>query len=170
MTVCSLVPDLSEPSLVQARLHLPFTQPIATAMVLFGASLRLTPAGLARNTAPGGIVVPGRRPTAPVRRDHLGYWVESTTGAVTTGRGESLLPAAFTLRRCLNPDHSPVSSRRSSHRTCGSPASGARTRCHAVAHGGSRVRTNNRCSPKTSQNGLPGNRAAPLTQLRMLPA
>ena len=48
------VPDLSGPSLAQARLDLPFTQTIATAMVF----------------------PPGRRPNAPGRRDHPGYWCD----------------------------------------------------------------------------------------------
>jgi len=48
----SPVPDLSGPSLVQARMDLSFTQTIATAMVF----------------------APGRRPYAPGRRDHPGYW------------------------------------------------------------------------------------------------
>ena len=48
----SPVPDLSGPSLVQTRLYLPFTQAIAMAMVF----------------------APGRRPSAPGRRDHPGYW------------------------------------------------------------------------------------------------
>lgn len=56
----------------------------------------------------------------------------------------------FRQCQCLSPDHSPVSSRRSSHRTCGFPASGARTRSHAFAHGKSRVRTDSRRSPKSS--------------------
>jgi hypothetical protein len=43
-------------------------------MALFGASLRLTPTGLTRRIAPGGSLAPGRRSTAPVQRDHLGYW------------------------------------------------------------------------------------------------
>ena len=37
------------------------TQVIATVIPLFGASLRLTPAGRARNTFPGGIAAPERR-------------------------------------------------------------------------------------------------------------
>ena len=49
-------------------------QTIARAMVLFGASVRLTPAGLTRKTAPGGFFVPERHPIAPGRRDHPGYW------------------------------------------------------------------------------------------------
>ena len=53
--------------------------------------------------------------------------VESTTGAVAQRS---------------------VSSRRSSNRTCGFPASGSRTRHHAFAHGRLCVRISNRASPK----------------------
>jgi hypothetical protein len=38
-----------------------------------------------------------------------------------------VFPAAFAICRCLSPDHGSVSRRRSSNRTCGSPASGSRT-------------------------------------------
>ena len=38
------------------------------------------------------------------------------------------MPAAFARSRCLTPRHDSVSSRRSSNRTCGFPASGSRTR------------------------------------------
>ena len=48
----SPVPDLSGPSLVQARWDLPFTQTIAAAMGF----------------------PPGRHPNAPGPRDHPGYW------------------------------------------------------------------------------------------------
>jgi hypothetical protein len=53
-------------------------------------------------------------------------------GRVDGGRGgcrsrESLFPAAFATRRCLSLDPDSVSRRRSSNRTCGSPASGSRT-------------------------------------------
>ena len=48
----SLACDLSGPSLVQARLHLLFTQTIAMAMLF----------------------APEQRPSAPGRRDHPGYW------------------------------------------------------------------------------------------------
>src|SRR4029077_11902625 len=45
-------------------------------------------------------------------------------------------------------DHSSVSTSRSSNRTCGSPASGSRTRPHAFAHDGPRPRRVRRTSPK----------------------
>jgi hypothetical protein len=67
-------PGLSRPWLVQARLDSPFTQVIATAMPLLGASLRLARAGLARKIAPGDFFAPGPRPGAPVLRQHPGCW------------------------------------------------------------------------------------------------
>jgi hypothetical protein len=42
-------------------------------MVLFGASL-LTPAGLARNSAPRDSGAQGQRPGATDRRGHPGFW------------------------------------------------------------------------------------------------
>ncbi len=59
-------------------------------------------------------------------RDHLTYWVESTTGAVTVGKGESLLPAVFTLSRCLNPTlvPFPVAARRTGRADLPHPALG----------------------------------------------
>ena len=60
----SSVPDLSGPSLVQARLYLPFTQTIAKAMVF----------------------APAQRPNAPGRRDHPGYWCNLQADLIPTFR------------------------------------------------------------------------------------
>ena len=54
--------------------------------------------------------------------------VESTTGAVAVGRRGVAVCRQLSPCRCLTPRHNPVSSRRSSIRTCRSPASGSRTR------------------------------------------
>ena len=64
------VPDLSKRSLVQAHLYLS----------LPCNSFRLTAARLTRQIAPG------RRPTAPVRREHLGYWCD-TWASLPTAAG-----------------------------------------------------------------------------------
>src|SRR5210317_1278384 len=56
------------------RLDLGFLRAIALAMTLFGASLRLTPSGLARKFAPGEFFSPARRPATSVLRQIPGYW------------------------------------------------------------------------------------------------
>ena len=54
--------------------------------------------------------------------------VESTTGAVALGQWGVTVSRWLSQYRHLTPRHSFVSSRRSSNRTCGSPASGSPTR------------------------------------------
>ena len=55
-----------------------------------------------------------------------------------------------------------VSTSRSSNRTCGTTASGSRTRPYAFAHGRSRVRSVSRTSPSFSYRNWSGNCRVPL--------
>lgn len=69
---------------------------------------------------------------------------------MTVVRGGFAAAGGFRPCRCRNPHHRSVSSRRSSHRTCELPASGARTGHQGCTHGRLRVRTVNRARPSIS--------------------
>jgi hypothetical protein len=74
--------------------------------------------------------------------------VESRGDAVMVASTGRLPPLRLAVPQLSK--HDPVSTSRSSNRTCGFPASGSRTRAHAFAHGRLWARSDRRANAKGS--------------------
>jgi len=88
--------------------------------------------------------------------------VESTTGAVPYSLGSCCWPTAFATVPVPQSRPWLRFQSRSSNRTCGTTASGSRTRPYAFAHGRSRVRSVSRARPNSWYRNWSGNCRVPL--------